>query len=85
MWDTEAKYVIIIKFSLSLISTIFEKKVIFSGLVLLFLHFFIKIQIHMSQQENKRQRIYDLLYVKTKQKDFRNNWSFLMAPIKPRP
>ena len=34
----------------------------------LFKHFLIKIQPNMSEQEKKRQRIYDFLYVKTKPK-----------------
>ena len=38
----------------------------------------------MSEQEKKQQRIYDLLNIETKPKNFWNNWSFFMASIKPR-
>ena len=43
----------------------------------------------MSEQEKKRQRIYDLPNAETKsplppKKNYRNNWSFFMASIKPR-
>ena len=41
------------------------------SLALLFKPFFIKIQPNMSEQEKKRQRIYDLLNVETK--NFQNN------------
>ena len=53
--------------------------------ILLFKHFFIKIQPNMREQEKNRQRIYDLLNAETKPKNFWNNWSFFMASIKPRP
>ena len=36
----------------------------------------------MSEQE-KKQRIYDLLNAETKTKKFRNNWSLFMASIQP--
>ena len=40
----------------------------------------------MSEQEKKQQKISDLLNTKTKpKKNFLNNWSFLMASIKPWP
>ena len=42
----------------------------------------------MSEQEKKQQKIYDLLNAETKQKKkkkFRNNWSFFIVYIKPRP
>ena len=41
----------------------------------------------MSEQEKKRQRIYDLLHteIKQKKKKFRNNLGFFMASIKLRP
>ena len=45
----------------------------------------IKIQPNMSEQQRKREIIYDLPNAETKQKNFRNNWRFFMASIKPRP
>ena len=42
----------------------------------------------MSEQEKKRQRIYNLSYAETKhprKKNLQNNWSFFTASIKPRP
>ena len=39
----------------------------------------------MNEQEKKQQRIYDLLNAETKQKYYRNNWSFFMASLKPKP
>ena len=83
----EAKYGIIFKTFFSLISQVLEKKrdiANFSWLALLFQHFLIKIQPIMSEQEKKWQRIYDFLNTKTKPKNFQNNWSFIMAYIKPR-
>ena len=38
----------------------------------------------MSEEEKKRQRIYDLLNTENKYKKFRNKWSLFMASIKPR-
>ena len=46
--------------------------------------FKIKIQPNTSEREKKRQGIYDLLNAETKPKNFWNNWSFLIATIKPR-
>ena len=55
-----------------LISPIFEKKkrdkYEFSRLALLFKHFFIQIQSNMSEQEKKRQRIYNLFSAENKPK-----------------
>ena len=42
----------------------------FSWFALLFKQFFIKIQSSMSEQEKKRQRLYDLLNAKTEPKKF---------------
>ena len=39
----------------------------------------------MSEQEKKRQIIYDLLNAETKPNFFSNNWSICMASIKPSP
>ena len=48
--------------------------------------FFMKVQPNMSEQEKKRQRIYNLPNAEAKPiKEFRNNWSFFVASIKPRP
>ena len=57
----------------------------FLGLALLFMHFFIKIQPNMSEQEKRQQRIYDLLNTKTMTKNFQNNWNFIMASINLNP
>ena len=46
----------------------------FSRLAKLFKHFFIDVRSNMSEQE-----------MKLSEKNFRNNWSFFMAPINPRP
>ena len=58
----------------SLISPIFflkkGGKSKFSWLDLLFKHFFVKIQPNMSEQEKKRQRIYDLFNAETKPQKF---------------
>ena len=58
------------RFFFRLISPIFLKKCDKSkfSLALLFKHLFIKIQPYMSEQEKKRQRIYDLLNAETKPK-----------------
>ena len=56
----------------SQLSPILEKKnkSIFSWLAQLFIHFFIKIQPNMSEQEKKQQKIYDLLNINTQPKKF---------------
>ena len=67
----EAKYKMIFKtYSLIWLIQFMEKpdKSKFSLLALLFKHFFIKIQPNMSEQEKKRQKIYDLLNAETKPK-----------------
>ena len=47
---------------------------------------FNKIQPNMSEQEKKRQRIYDLRDAETKPKiSLRNNWNFFITSIKPKP
>ena len=39
----------------------------------------------MSEQEKKHQIIHDLDNVEIEPKKFRNNWSFFMSSIDPRP
>ena len=70
--DAEANFGMIFKsFYSSLISPILKKVrwIKVSWLSLLFNHFFIKFQPNMREQEQKRQRIYDLLNAKTKLKN----------------
>ena len=43
-----------------------------------------KIQPNMSEQD-KKQKIYDLLNAETQPPNFQNQWNFFMASIKLRP
>ena len=74
MQDAEAKYGTHLKFVFFFLydySNSWKKsdKSIFLWLALLFKHILIKIQTNMSEQEEKRKRIYDLFNAETRQKN----------------
>ena len=69
--DAEGKYGIIFKTFFSLISLVFDKNAINLRLPQLFKNFFkIEIQPNISEQDRKRQRIYDFLNAETKLQSF---------------